>query len=123
VSIALSFGVSEAVIGLSLVAFGTSLPELATSVVAALRREAEISVGNVLGSNVFNLGMIVGTAFAIRPAAVPVFVIRQDVPALILATVAVGLVVIREGRIRRVDGAAFMAMFAAYVVFLVLRGG
>jgi cation:H+ antiporter len=116
-------GVSEAVIGLSLVALGTSLPELATSVVAALRRESEISVGNVLGSNVFNIGLIVGTAFTVRPAAVPVFVIRQDIPFLVLATVVVGLTVMRRGRISRASGTLFLALFTAYVVFLFMRSG
>jgi cation:H+ antiporter len=123
VSMALRFGVSEAVIGLSLVAFGTSLPELATSVVAALKRQAEISVGNVLGSNVFNLGLIVGTAFTIRPAEVPEFVIRHDIPMLVAATAVVGLVVLRDGRIQRREGAVLLLMFLAYVTFLVIRGG
>ncbi len=80
----LGFGVSEAVIGLTLVAFGTSLPELATSVVAALKGESEISIGNVLGSNIFNLGLVIGTAFSISPSSVPVFVIHQDIPFLIV---------------------------------------
>jgi cation:H+ antiporter len=123
VSLARTMGVSEAVIGLSLVALGTSLPELATSVVAALKRESEISVGNVLGSNVFNLGLIVGTAFTIRPAAVPVFVIRQDLPLLVLATVIVGFTVMRRGRISRPAGIGFLILFSAYCAFLVVRQG
>ncbi len=123
VSLAQAFGISEAVIGLSLVAFGTSLPELATSVAAAIKHESELSVGNVLGSNVFNLGLIVGLAFALRPGAVPTFVIHQDLPMLIIATVVVGLVVLRDGRIGRGKGAAMLALFAAYVVFLAVRGG
>ena len=65
IELATRFGVSDAVIGLTLVAFGTSLPELATSVAAALKGESEISIGNVLGSNIFNLGLVVGTAFSI----------------------------------------------------------
>jgi len=123
VSLALRFGVSEAVIGLTLVAFGTSLPELATSVVAALKKETELSMGNVLGSNVFNLGLIVGAAFTIRPAAVPAFVIHQDIPFLVVATVAVGLVVLRDARISRAEGGFLAALFAAYVVFVLVRGG
>jgi cation:H+ antiporter len=123
VSLARAFGVSEAVIGLSLVAFGTSLPELATSVAAAVKRESDLSVGNVLGSNVFNLGLIVGLAFALRPGTVPTFVIRQDLPILVLATVAVGLVLLRAGRIGRREGVAMLGLFAAYVAFLAVRGG
>jgi len=123
VSLARAFGVSEAVIGLSLVAFGTSLPELATSVAAAIKRESDLSVGNVLGSNVFNLGLIVGLAFALRPGAVPVFIIHQDLPMLVLATLAVGLVVLRDGRIGRSEGVAMLGLFAAYIAFLAIRGG
>ncbi len=123
VGLAHHFGISDAVIGLTLVAFGTSLPELATSVAASFRGEAELSVGNVLGSNVFNLGLIVGTAFAIRPGAVPHFVIHQDVPILVGATLIVGLGILRDGRISRMEGALMLLMFVAYATFLFLRGG
>jgi cation:H+ antiporter len=117
------FGISEAVIGLTLVAFGTSLPELATSVAAAFKGEAELSVGNVLGSNVFNLGLIVGTAFTIRPGPVPSFIIQQDVPILGLATVVVGAMVVRNRRISRIEGGLLFAFFVAYMVFVGVRGG
>jgi cation:H+ antiporter len=123
VDLARSFGVSEAVIGLTLVALGTSLPELATSVAAAAKGQSEISVGNVLGSNVFNLGLIVGTAFLIRPGAVPAFVIHQDIPFLIAATLLVGLVVLRDGKISRGEGVGMLVFFAAYVAYVVVRGG
>ena len=123
VVLARGFGISEAVIGLTLVAFGTSLPELATSVAAALKGQAEISVGNVLGSNVFNLGLIVGTAFTIRPGAVPVFVIVQDIPFLIVGTGVVALIVLRDGRINRAEGGLLLAMFTGYLAFLAVRGG
>lgn len=123
VSLAHSIGVSDAVIGLTVVAFGTSLPELATSVAAALKGEAEISVGNVLGSNVFNLGLIVGTAFAVRPGPVPPFVIHQDVPFLILVSLIVGLLFLRKARTGRREGAALLALFAAYMIFIAIRGG
>jgi cation:H+ antiporter len=123
IEVATRFGVSEAVIGLTLVAFGTSLPELATSVTAALKGESEISVGNVLGSNIFNLGLVVGTAFFIHPSSVPIFVIRQDVPLLILATIVVGWIVVRDGRISRGEGAMMLALVTAYIVFVVVRGG
>jgi cation:H+ antiporter len=123
IELATRFGVSEAVIGLTLVAFGTSLPELATSITAALKGESEISIGNVLGSNIFNLGLVVGTAFAISPASVPVFVIRQDVPFLILATFIVGRIVVRDGRISRTEGAMMLVLVTAYIGFVVVRGG
>jgi cation:H+ antiporter len=121
VELARRFGISEALVGLTVVAFGTSLPELATSVVAVLKGQSEIGVGNVLGSNIFNLGLVVGTAFTIRPAAVPINVIRWDIPILVAATAAVGLFVLRDGRINRWEGAVMLAMFAAYLVFLGIR--
>jgi len=123
IELATRFGVSNAVIGLTLVAFGTSLPELATSVTAALKGESEISIGNVLGSNIFNLGLVVGTAFSIRPATVPAFVIRQDIPLLMLATFIVGAIVVRDGRISRTEGAMMLVLVGAYVAFVVIRGG
>ena len=123
VELAHRFGVSDAIIGLTLVAFGTSLPELATSVVAAIKGQSEISVGNVLGSNVFNLGLIIGTAFTIRPATVPSFVIRQDIPFLIAATLVVGLFVMRDRKISRAEGAGMLALVSAYIAYVVIRGG
>ncbi len=123
IGLAHHFGISDALIGLTLVAFGTSLPELATSVAAAFQGEAELSVGNVLGSNVFNLGLIVGTAFAIRPGAVPHFVVHQDVPILVGATLVVGLGILRDGRISRAEGALMLLLFGAYAAFLFVRGG
>jgi len=121
VELATRFGISEAVIGLTVVAFGTSLPELATSVAAVLKGQCEIGVGNILGSNVFNLGLVVGTAFAIRPAAVPVNVILWDIPILIAATLVVGLFVLRDGRINRWESAVMLALFAAYLAFIGVR--
>ncbi len=121
-AIARGFGISETVIGLTLMAFGTSLPELAASVAAAFKGESEMSVGNVLGSNVFNLGLVVGSAFAIRPGAAPVAIIRQDVPLLAVVTVFMGLVVLRDGKISRIEGAGLLATVSAYLAFVVLRG-
>lgn len=123
VATARHFGISDAVIGLTLVAFGTSLPELATSVAASLKEQSALSVGNVLGSNIFNLGLIVGLAFAIRPGGVPAFVIRQDIPILVAVTLIVGLGILRDGRISRREGGIMLAMFVAYFVFLAQRGG
>ena len=121
VDLARRFGISEALVGLTVVAFGTSLPELATSVVAVLKGQSEIGVGNVLGSNVFNLGLVVGTAFFLRPAAVPINVIRWDIPILVLATVLVGVCVLRDGKISRAEAICMLTLFAAYLVFLGIR--
>ncbi len=123
VGLARAMGVSEAVIGLTLVAFGTSLPELAASVAAVVKGQAELSVGNILGSNVFNLGLIVGTAFAIRPGGVPIFVVRQDVPVLLLATAVTGALILRRGRLGRGEALMMLGLFVAYLGFVVARGG
>jgi cation:H+ antiporter len=122
VELARRFSVSEAVIGLTLVAFGTSLPELATSVTAVLKGESEIGVGNVLGSNIFNLGLVVGTAFFLRPGAISTFVVYQDIPILIASTFVVGLIVLRDGRISRAEGALMLSIFTAYLIFIGIRG-
>jgi cation:H+ antiporter len=122
VELARRFNVSEAVIGLTLVAFGTSLPELATSVTAVLKGESEIGVGNVLGSNIFNLGLVVGTAFLLRPGAISTFVVYQDIPILIASTIVVGLIVLRDGRINRWEGVLMLGIFTAYLVFIGVRG-
>jgi cation:H+ antiporter len=121
VEVAKRFGISEALIGLTVVAFGTSLPELATSVAAVLKGQCEIGVGNVLGSNVFNLGLVVGTAFSVRPSAVPVNVILWDIPILIAVTLVVGFVVLRDGRITRGEAAVMLALFVAYLGFIAVR--
>jgi len=120
--IAQNFGISEAVIGLTLMAFGTSLPELAASVAAAFKGESEMSVGNVLGSNVFNLGLVVGSAFLLRPSEVPVMIIRQDIPLLAVVTLALGLGVMRNGKISRLEGVGLLVAVTAYLAFVVLRG-
>ncbi|WP_126976593.1 calcium/sodium antiporter [Frigidibacter oleivorans] len=114
--IARDFGVSEAVIGLTIVAVGTSLPELATTVVAAFRRQADIAVGNVVGSNVFNILGILGITALIAPIPVDPRFFRLDVP-LALA-VSAGLVALSWalGRLGRMAGAALLAAYGTYVV-------
>ncbi|HEX9760280.1 MAG TPA: calcium/sodium antiporter [Candidatus Acidoferrales bacterium] len=120
VEIARRFDVPEAVIAATLVAVGTSLPELATSVVAALRREADISVGNIIGSNMFNLLGVLGLSAAVRPIPVSPDVLRYEMVWMVgfaLATV----VVLRTGhRISRVEGALLLAAYVVFVVTLFL---
>jgi cation:H+ antiporter len=119
--IARGLGISELVIGLTLVAMGTSLPELVTSVVAALRGNPDIAVGNVLGSNIFNSFGILGVAALITPQAVPRSVAAIDVPVLILLTVAV-IPFIRTGSVlSRREGLALLAAYGVYLVVLLGR--
>ena len=99
------------------------MPELAASVAAAIKGQSEMSIGNVLGSNVFNLGLVVGSAFAVRPGAVPELIIRQDLPFLVVITLVLGFGVLRDGSISRREGAGLLLVFATYLGFIVVRGG
>lgn len=120
--IALAWGVSELVVGLVLVAAGTSLPELATSIVAAVRGERDIAVGNVVGSNIFNILFIVGIVGIIAPQGLSVAapVIAFDLPVM-LATSVVCLPILLTGfRIARGEGFILVCAYAAYAGFLLL---
>jgi cation:H+ antiporter len=117
VGLAEAAGVSQAVIGLTIVAVGTSLPELATSVVATRRGRGDLALGNLLGSNVFNLLAILGATALVAPlAAAPRFA-AVDLPVMV-ATVAVVLALALAGRIGRVAGAVLLAGYAAYVALM-----
>ncbi|NIR61819.1 MAG: calcium/sodium antiporter [Gammaproteobacteria bacterium] len=116
-----SAGISELVIGLTIVALGTSLPELATSTVAAFRREADIAVGNVIGSNVFNMLMILGVATTITPFRLDPALVRFDLPVMIgLAVLLVPLALWRF-RLGRWEGALLVLGYVAYTWLLLER--
>lgn len=114
--IARAYDVSETVIGLTLVAVGTSLPELATSITAAWKREADVAIGNVIGSNVFNLLGIIGIAGLVGPIAVPPSMLHFDVWAMLIATLLMAPFVLLHRDITRTWG---LALIAGYVVFLI----
>lgn len=113
--IARSFGVSETAIGLTIVALGTSLPELATSFMAALRKSNAVAIGNIVGSNIFNIACIMGITALILPLPVPESIIGFDIwimmaTALILATIGYARI-----RVGRAGGVAMLTAYAAYV--------
>ncbi|MEQ9569602.1 MAG: calcium/sodium antiporter [Longimicrobiales bacterium] len=118
-----SLGVSELVIGLTIVAAGTSLPELATSIVAARRGERDIAVGNVVGSNVFNVLAIMGVTAVLPSHGVAVEASARgfDLPVMVLAAVVCLPVFASGRRISRWEGALFVALYAAYATVLGLR--
>lgn len=118
VSIARGLGVSEAVIGLTLVAVGTSLPELATTVVAAIRRQGGVALGNVLGSNIFNLLGIIGIASLVGPIPVPEIMLTRDLWVMLAASVLPAVYLIARQGIGRMGGVAFLALYAAYLYSL-----
>ncbi|WP_299823026.1 calcium/sodium antiporter [uncultured Jannaschia sp.] len=115
VTIARDFGISEAFIGLTVVAIGTSLPELATSLVAALRRQSEIAIGNIVGSNIFNVLGILGLTAIIAPIPVAPRFLAFDLPVMLTASAGLTALLLLRPRIGRPVGAALLVAYAAYV--------
>jgi cation:H+ antiporter len=116
--LALSLGISPLVVGLTIVAVGTSSPEVAVSVGAALSGNTDIAVGNVVGSNIFNVLFILGISALITPLVVHSQIIRQEVPIMIGASVVLGVMIL-DGRLARWESALLLLLLVAYVVFLV----
>lgn len=124
VNIAHTFGVSDLVIGLTVIAVGTSLPELAASVAAARKGEHDLAVGNVIGSNLFNTFAVVGLAGVIHPMQVPYEVINRDWVVMMLLTVLLFLIGFVQrhqpaSRINRMGGAIFVMIYIAYTGYLI----
>jgi cation:H+ antiporter len=122
VTVAHGFGVSDLIIGLTVVAVGTSLPELASSVIAARKGEHDIALGNILGSNLFNTLAVVGIAGAIHPLTVGPEVFSRDI--MVMAALTVSLFIIGygfrgAGRINRFEGTALLACYIGYTAYLV----
>ncbi len=120
VNIARVIGVSEAVIGLTLVALGTSLPELATTVMAAIRRSADVALGNVIGSNVFNLLGIIGVASLVGPIPVDAEFLRFDLWVMLAASLVLVPFVFMRRDIGPVVGGLFVAGYVSYMVYLLV---
>ena len=122
VVIARTLGLSEMVIGLTIVAIGTSSPEIATSVIAGLRGETDIAVGNAVGSNLFNILAVLGMAAIVAPGGVTVApsALAFDIPVMIAVTVACLPIFFIGYRISRWEGALFLGYAAAYVTYLIL---
>lgn len=116
--LALSFGLSPLVVGLTIVALGTSAPEIAVSTGAALSGQTGLAIGNVVGSNIFNVLFILGLSALVTPLVVNVQLIRQEVPIMIGASLLL-LVLALDGRIGTSDSALLLALLLGYVVFLV----
>ncbi len=123
VEIAQIFGVSDMIIGLTIVAVGTSLPELASSVIAARKGEHDIALGNILGSNLFNTLAVVGIAGTIHPFAVQPETISRDMVVMGALTVSLFLIGFgfkgRQGRINRFEGAALLLVYVIYTAWLI----
>ena len=120
VDIATAFGLSQTLIGLTIVALGTSLPELVTSVVAAKKGELDMAVGNVVGSNIFNILMILGVAAAISPIT---FLMENmvDIAILLAFSIITYLFCRTNKQLGKKEGAAMLALYAAYMVYICMR--
>ena len=118
--IALMFGISELVIGLTIVSVGTSLPEIVTSCVAAKRGENEIAVGNIIGSNIFNILSVMGITSLLYPVPVPLAALSFDMPIMIFSALACFPVVMTDLKIKRSEGILFLLFYIAYVTYLIL---
>ncbi len=118
--IALTFGMSETLVGLTIVSIGTSLPELVTSVVAARKGESDIALGNVVGSNIFNILLILGSASAISPMAVGMESI-YDTVILILMSLLVFIPVAFRKKISRSLGLVMVLVYAVYMAYIIMR--
>ncbi len=122
VGIATALGVSDIIIGLTVVAVGTSLPELASSIIAARKGEPDIALGNILGSNLFNTLAVVGLAGVIHPLSFEKEIIYRDVSVMLLLTISLfifGYGFKGKGRINRIEGSVLLTSYIGYVGYLI----
>ena len=118
--IARGLGVSDTIIGFTLVALGTSLPELATSVAAARRGQIQIAAGNVIGSNLFNVLGALGISAIVVPVAIDSSLLAAEIPGVVLLTLLAGVFMLTGRRLARVEGVVLLAGYASYLLFVVL---
>ena len=118
VNIARALSVSERVIGLTVIAFGTSLPELVTCIVASIKRRSDIVIGNIVGSNIFNILFVLGVTGLIQPIPFEnAFIL--DSALGIVATVLLFIFVFHDKKLTKWKGAVFLALYAAYIMYLI----
>ena len=121
-TLALKFGMSETLVGLTIVALGTSLPELVTSIVAARKNELDMAIGNVVGSNIFNILLILGAASAISPITF-MAVNAIDIMILVGFSVLVWIMCFKKKSLGRVDGIIMLLCYVAYLAYIIVRDG
>ena len=123
VDIARTFGVSDAIIGLSLVAFGTSLPELVAAIVSALKRESEVILGSVIGSNIFNILAILGVTLLIGPINVAERINMVDTPLVMASSLGLLVMLMMMRQIGRISGIVMLGLYGCYMVMLLMQAG
>lgn len=121
-TLALKFGMSETLVGLTIVALGTSLPELVTSIVAAKKNELDMAIGNVVGSNIFNILLILGVAGAISPMTF-LTVNAIDTLILVVFSVIIGLMCLKKKNLNKANGIIMLLLYAVYLGYIILRDG
>ncbi len=120
IAIAAALGVSDEVIGLTVVAAGTSFPELVTTVIAALRKQSDIALGNVLGSNIYNIFFIGGVTGLVAPGPIPASILAFDLWVLLAAAAVAVLFAWTGGRLGRREGAVLLLSYVAFIVYTVM---
>jgi len=118
VELATALQIPDTVIGLTIVAVGTSLPELMASIVASLRRQGDIALGNVIGSNIYNILGILGITAIVQPLTIPSQILQFDIWAMLAATALLVILAFSRHRLSRAAGAAFVILYAAYIAWL-----
>lgn len=121
VTLARALGVSDLVIGLTIISAGTSLPELATSLVAALRKQTDICVGNVIGSNIYNVLLVLGAAGVAAPIWAAPELITRDIPAMLIMSFACLFIMMTGKRVTRLEGGLLVGGFLAYMALLLVQ--
>ena len=122
IHIANGFGVSEVVVGLTLVAIGTSLPELSTMIMAIIRREKEMALGNIIGSNLFNLLAIIGISSVIGNITIPSELLQFDLWLMAFSAVLLAPMIFKPIKLNRIWGLLFLSIYLAYLILIINRG-
>ena len=120
-SVAKKFGISALVIGLTIVAVGTSLPELATSTVAILKEESDISLGNIIGSNIQNISLILAAVACISPLSIPGIFLKADLPIMLSYSFLLFLILLVRKKLERTSGLFLLVSYCFYVYYLYYR--
>ena len=121
-SIATTIGVSQKLIGLTIVAFGTSLPELVTSIVATKKGECELAIGNIVGSNIFNIGIVMGIPVAIFGGINKINFNYVDILVMVISVILLFVFSINDRKINKYEGIIFLLLFLAYYSIVLIGG-
>jgi cation:H+ antiporter len=120
IDVAKDFGIEERIIGVTIIAFGTSVPELAASIMAAIRKETDISIGNLVGSNIFNILCVIGLTASIKPIAVSKSIIFTDMIWMLAIAFGLGIILFFWKKINRWHGLVLVTSYLAYIAILVM---